>query len=68
MQRTAHRLRLVRLLYLLRHKQVRSAYSTALQLNCSIRTFYHYLARLKRDGFKIKYSKTLGRYIIEEDT
>lgn len=63
----AYRERLQYLLFILRHKQANGAASLAIKLNCCKRTVKNCLATLRKDGFDIRYNKTLKRYELIED-
>ncbi|WP_316735765.1 HTH domain-containing protein [Pedobacter aquatilis] len=57
---------IVRLLYMLRHNQVSTTDKVAARFNCSSRTIKNYLAKLRKDGYLIKYDKGLKRYVLRE--
>jgi len=63
----AYRQRLQYLLFMLRHKQAGNADALAIKLNCCSRTVKNCIAKLRKDGFVIKYDQGLKRYILEED-
>ena len=63
----AYRQRLQYLLFILRHKQAGNADALAIKLNCCSRTVKNCIAKLRKDGFVIKYDQSLKRYILKGD-
>lgn len=65
--KTAYQQRLQQLLYLLRHKQAGTAAAITIKLNCSTRTVKNCINKLRQDGFKIEFDKSLKRYVLKEE-
>lgn len=62
-----YRQRLQYLIYMLRHSIPGGAVQLASKLGCSDRTLKNYMAKLRKDGFDIKYCKALQRYVLAEE-
>jgi len=63
----AYRQRLQYLLFMLRHKQAGNADALGSRLHCCSRTVKNCIAKLRKDGFVIKYDQSLKRYILKGD-
>jgi predicted transcriptional regulator len=63
----AYRQRLQYLLFMLRHKKAGNASTLAIKLNCCSRTVKNCIAKLRKDGFVIKYDQGLKRYVLTEE-
>ncbi|WP_316847110.1 HTH domain-containing protein [Pedobacter psychrodurus] len=63
----AHREKLQRMLFMVRHNRLKTAKQAAAQLSCSERTIKNYLSKLRDSGHEIRYDRSLGRYTIKEN-
>ncbi len=58
--------RILRLLFLLRHKQTGDAEEIGKLFECHPSTIKRLIAQLREDGYKIIYDKGLKKYIMQE--
>jgi DeoR/GlpR family transcriptional regulator of sugar metabolism len=63
----AHREKLQRILFMIRHQRLLNTKQAAAQLDCSERTIKNYLSKLRASGHEIRYDRALGRYTIKEN-
>jgi biotin operon repressor len=52
---------------MLRHKQAGNADMLAIKLHCCSKTVKNCIAKLRKDGFVIRYDKGLKRYVLTEE-